>query len=197
MGEPGAMLSTNQVHGQDMNISDDNNAHTITINSVSNYSVDVYTGNALVSFFVDTGAAVSLVHGDIWDSIKLLAACNIDSSGWYSPSSERSVKAKLSLLGQKFDHKLVIAESLTSQGILGLDFLEANHCILSLATGELLMHGKSIPLQPQNTREPKIMQIEVAMNKTCTVEANSEMELMGKMPLTCEGTWMIEGNQYK
>ena len=55
----------NQVHDQDINISEDNNAHTITINSVSNYSVDVYVGNVLVSFLVDTGAAVSLIRGDI------------------------------------------------------------------------------------------------------------------------------------
>ena len=41
------------------------------------------------------------------------------------------------------------------------------------------------------------MQIEVSVNKTCTVEATSEMELMGKIPLTCEGTWMIEGNHSK
>ena len=138
-------------------------------------------------------------------SIKLPAACNIDPVGTRLVGADGiplqvrgSVKAKLSLSGQKFDHKLVIAEALTSQGILGLDFLETNHCIFSLATGELLMHGKSIlPLRPQNTREPEIMQIEVTVNKTCTVEANSEMELMGKMPVTCEGTRMIEGNHSK
>ena len=38
------------------------------------------------------------------------------------------------------------------------------------------------------------MQIEVAVNEMNTAEANSEMELMGKTFLTCEDTWMIEGN---
>ena len=66
-----------------MNISDDKNAHTIMINSVSNYSVDVYMSKVLVSFLVETRAAVSLIYGDMWDSIKLSVACNIDPvSSW-------------------------------------------------------------------------------------------------------------------
>ena len=48
-------------------IYDDNIVHTITINSVSNYSVDAYMSKALVSFLVDTRAVASLICGDIWD----------------------------------------------------------------------------------------------------------------------------------
>ena len=38
-------------------------------------------GNILVSFLVDTRAAVSLICGDNWDSIKLSATYNNDPVG--------------------------------------------------------------------------------------------------------------------
>ena len=47
-----------------------NNACTIAINSVSNYSVCANVFGSLVSFLVDTGAAVSLVSSEVWDRVK-------------------------------------------------------------------------------------------------------------------------------
>jgi len=45
-------------------------AQTITINSVSNYSVPAVVFDSQVLFLVDTGAAVSLISKEIWDHIK-------------------------------------------------------------------------------------------------------------------------------
>jgi len=45
---------------------------TITVNSVSNYSINVTIRGVKLSFLVDTGAAVSFIDGKIWDTIQQL-----------------------------------------------------------------------------------------------------------------------------
>ena len=51
--------------------------NTITINCVSNYSQKVCVKGVWVSFLVDTGAAVSLIDGRVWDSMSNTVKVNL------------------------------------------------------------------------------------------------------------------------
>ena len=57
-------------------------------------------------------------------------------------------KVELKLAGEIFQCPVLIARSLTSDAILGLDFLEANHCILKIADRELTFPdcGVTVPV---------------------------------------------------
>jgi len=46
-----------------------------------------------------------------------------------------SATISLSIAGQKFNHDFVIANQITTDAIIGLDFLEAHKCILNMAEG--------------------------------------------------------------
>lgn len=84
---------------------------------------------------------------------------------------------QLVMAEQQLEQKLIIADSLTSQGILGLDFLESNQCVLDLAQGRLLIHGEGIPLVSQSLRESvaTCSQVEVTAKETLVIGAASEM----------------------
>ena len=174
--------------------------NTITVGSVSNYSISARIGGAWVSFLVDTGAAVSLIDGKVWDSIKPLK-----DTVHLNPVTTRlvgvdgvplkvrgSAVINLSLMGLKVNQTLIVADSLTSQGILGMDFLESNHCILDLADGKLSTGGKTIPLDPLHIGMQAAVQVDVTVEENFVIEAESEMEIMGNVSNICNGTWLVE-----
>ena len=201
--EPRAPLPIDEVPGHDNNVTS-HNTPTLTINNVSNYSVTVDVGGDQVPFLIDTGAAVSLIRGDVWDRIKPCNAPKVEPANTRlvgvdgAPLQVRgSVMVQLVVAGQPFEQKVIIADSLTSQGILGLDFLEANQCVLNLAQGELLTHGKNIPLATQPLKNSVLTQVEIAARETFIIGAMSEMETMGEMQSDCEGTWIMEDKQLK
>ena len=39
--------------------------------------------------------------------------------------------------------------------------------------------------------------VEVVIPETVTIAAASEIEIVGRLPLTCEGTWMVEDKPVK
>ena len=108
---------------------------------MSNYSIKVNVGGVWVSFLVDTGAAVSLIDGKVWNNITQLKdkvtlnpfTIQLVGVDGVPLQVQGSASVKLFLKGLMMDKNLIVAESLTLEGILGVDFLESNHYILDLA----------------------------------------------------------------
>ena len=84
-----------------------------------------------VSFLVDTGAGVSLLWGDVWNRAvsgntkmelrgthKLVGVDGIPINVW------GTVSAKVSLETLTFKQQFAIADGITAEAILGMDFLE-------------------------------------------------------------------------
>jgi len=177
---------------------------TITINSVSNYTLHARVFNDNVSFLVDTGAAVSLVSSKVWNRIKPPTVPRMNSVNLRlvgvdgAPLQiQGSVTVDLEISGKIFKQELIVVNALTSEGILGLNFLEANSCVLDLARGELLSGGTRIALSARQLQENSMGHVEVVLPETLTIAATSEMEVMGKMPENCEGIWMVEDKPTK
>ena len=120
--------------------SPDNDMCTIAINSVTNYTVCAHVFSNEVSFLVDTGAAVSLVSSEVWERIKPPTAPRMNPVGLRlvgvdgAPLQiQGSVTIELEISGKTFKQELIVVNALTSEGILRLNFLEANDCVLDLA----------------------------------------------------------------
>ena len=128
--------------------SPDNDMCTIAINSVSNYTVCAHVFSNEVSFLVDTGAAVSLVSSEVWECIKSPTAPRMNPVGLRlvgvdgAPLQiQGSVTIELETSGKTFEQELIVVNALTSEGILGLNFLEANDCVLDLTWGNFVLVG--------------------------------------------------------
>ena len=70
-------------------------------------------------------------------------------------------------------------------------------CIFDLGQGELLSWGTRIWLCARNPQYPTIAQVEVTVPETFTVAAFSEVEVLGEMPVSCRGDWMVENKLLK
>ena len=106
-----------------------------------------------------------------------------------------SVTFELEMPGQTFCQELIVANALMSEGILGLNFLEANECVLNLSQGTMCSRGTNISLYAKGSQDLVI--IEVVLPETFTIAATSEVEVMGMMPESCEGVWMVEPKPLK
>ena len=93
---------------------------------------------------IDTGSPVTLLRGDVWDK------CNkkhqelelwmgqqlVGVNG--TPLAIRGFAVVEILLSQvTFKHQMLIVDSLVSESILGLDFLQKNRCTIDLVQGLL------------------------------------------------------------
>ena len=93
-----------------------------------------------VSLLLDTGAAVSLLRKDKWD---LIASPDTPLNPWNGPRLTGVEGSPLivfgcspiwiRLSGEVFQWTMLIVDQLTTEGILGLDFLEANSCSVNMA----------------------------------------------------------------
>jgi len=66
-------------------------------------------------------------------------------------------------MGLNVHQTFIVADSLTSQGILGMDFLESNHCILDLADGTLSTGGKTVSIDPLHGTTQAAVQADVTV----------------------------------
>ena len=99
---------------------------TITINSVSSYFLPVCVAGMEISCLVDTGAGVSLLSGDVLDKVgqrsiivepvihqKLVG---VDGIPLKVPGASTF---PLTIAGLEFQHRLIIADNITADAILG------------------------------------------------------------------------------
>ena len=163
----------------------------VHVNNISSYFVVGKVLETPVSFLVDTGAGVSLLRGDIWDR----AMPGMDKEAAYRlvGVDGGTVSVKVSLEGLVFNQKFVIADGITAEAILGMDFLEANRCVLDLCRGELVTKDIGmIPLQPHSSSKSSC--VKVTLVETMAIPSASEMEVKARVCAPSdEHIWMIEG----
>lgn len=77
---------------------------------------------------------------------------------------------ELTFAGEAFCCPVLVAGSLTSDAILGLDFLEANRCMLDMAEQKLCFpdRGVSVSLQ-DSSPDPDLIQARVTLQETVRI----------------------------
>ena len=91
----------------------------------------------------------------------------------------------------------MIVDGITAEAIQGMDFLEANKCVLDICKGELVMKDKGmIPLQPHSSSERSGHKVNLV--ETTVIPVDSEMEVTAKVCTPNDNqVWMIEGKMVK
>eukprot|EP00731_Ephydatia_muelleri_P000948 Em0001g948a len=118
-------------------------------------------GQGTASLIVDTGAGITLLRRDVWKGDlngKLLPwyGCKLVGANGGTLNVVGMVRAmQLGLGGKMFAVDTVIVESLTSEGILGLDFLEIYECIIDAANGVLTLGDSGLHIQLQKATRSK------------------------------------------
>eukprot|EP00731_Ephydatia_muelleri_P038701 Em0868g1a len=112
--------------------------------------------------------------------------------GNFSPSVERAYHVLFK--GTPFMVTCIVTDDITIEAILGLDFLEANSCVIDCGQKVLTFPSQklSIPFLSKTTAEQGVATVGLVLKEKTVVPAGSEMEVMVKIagPVT-NGTWFV------
>ena len=79
-----------------------------------------------------------------------------------------------------FSIDVVVAEGLTTDGILGLDFLESNSCTINTGRRTLQCGNVSMTVPLTSPSEPLVSQCAVVLTETTRIPPASELEVMAE-----------------
>ena len=158
-------------------------------------------GPQTVSFVADTGAAVNLLRKDYADRVT-------NSQTPLSVPEKTLVSVNGSLLklhgcatllvdfgGCKSEVRFTIAESLTVEAILGLEFLVTHHGTLNFRAGVLTLPDVTIPLAPVAAQRIETMPVSLA--EDLHIPPSCELEIMGHVPSALCGDYLLEQTAQK
>ena len=123
-------------------------ASLLAVNPVCAYHVVGSIYGVQVCFMLDTGVAVSLLPKDVWDK----TGRGHQLTPWTGPrlvgvegtplEVHGAATMEITLAAKSFQVDFVVVAVLRTQSILGLDFMENNHCIVN--AGQKTLHLRAL-----------------------------------------------------
>ena len=171
---------------------------------MSFYSIQGLLQDVAATFLIDTGSIISIVKASIWRKTDPECHQLMDYSGPHLVGVdgrplkvEGKVIACVSLGDSTSQEPLVVIEQLSTDAILGLDFLEKYRCTIDISARQLVIDERfSLPLEAEvKTKEDTQSDkpVLVACVSTVHVPPLLEMELEGEVQEPVNGAWMVEG----
>ena len=142
-------------------------------------------GGELISFLLDTGAAVTLIGSDVWKHVNAKQPTKLQSG-----SNQKLVEVDGSPLevhgqvhvtvvtqGNTLETQALVVSPLTTEGILGLDFLKKHQTTIDVRKRQLRLGSCDCTLLLVEARTPPTTQTRV-----CSIATIS----------TLQTTWLLE-----
>ena len=155
-------------------------------------------------FLVDTGAAASILNKQGWVKVSKQQEASLEVvSGRNLIGVEES---PLKILGavhlqviferQQFNVCFLVADSLTTEAILGRVFLKDNSCVIDVEKNLITFGNVGFTLKLNCLAgDSQIAHVSITLSNTLQVPACCEVEVMVNVPDgIAGGTWIVEGN---
>ena len=156
-------------------------------------------------YLVDTGATTSVLNKDIWTRVNQQMNCPLtDVTGkklvgveGYPLTVLGAASFQVVLEQQKLNVYFLVADSLTTEAILGRDFLRNNHCVIDVGRNLIKFETAGLTLKLlYSPGDSQIAHVSVVVDSVLQVPGCSEMEIMAKVPSAATGgTQIVENNQ--
>lgn len=180
---------------------------TFSIGSKKGFVLEGQINAVNVSILVDTGAAATVLSKEVWDRVNT-AGAELEPVGvgvalvgvQGSPLHlHGSTQQQLQLQGETFPVKMIVADALMSDVILGRDFLRTHGCIVELSKNRDVLHFKERGMMvtlSDSTDKPYVSCINVVLENTIQMPPHSEIETTGRVPPTTPNEiWMVENSK--
>ena len=180
-------------------------AHTKILSPIptGGYRVEGEVNGITTSFLLDTGASTTLLRKDTWERVKApsqkkLTPCleqrlvSVDGSP-LQVHGRAMVEFKLA--GEIFQLEVTVVSPLTSEAILGLDFLRQHRVTIDLGNQQMLFgesNGQRTPLK--ESAGPKSVH-SIRVVETIQIPPCSETMVMAETTGSIDGgSWLVESN---
>ena len=182
-----------------------NALHLCPVSRVGGYQLPGRVSGVDLTFLIDTGTAVTLLREDVWDRIikntELLPNPNLELVGADGSALKIHGTASLTLElnGKEVPMDAAVVSPLTTEGILGLDFLKSQRASIDLEREELRLQKQKCTLCQRATKSPCITQSKVKVQSNIEIPAYSELEILARMeePVQQCQTWLLESTLQK
>ena len=177
-----------------------NNTCTISTINMAGYRVNGKVCGISVSFLLDTGVSITLLRKDIWERVSAVSRnslspwsgqCLVGVNGSSLQVFGHS-ELQFMLSGREFMAQVLVVSPLTTEAILGLDFLQHHVATIDLGRKELLIGQESslhMPLCRLPLGRPGVCLVEPVHIPRC-----SELLVMGSTEESGEGTSILESS---
>ena len=177
------------------------------VNSLSpglDFVVQGYVNNVPAKFLIDTGAAATVISSELWEKSKLEGEQLTVPPGKRLVSVQGdplqlkgSTQIEMSIGGVVFRTEAVVADSLTTDVILGRDFLKEKQCTIKMgkesSTLRFQDHGVTVNLDGADLG---VEHVSIILDQGLHVPPCSEIETMGAVPaMTVHGSWIVEADK--
>ena len=129
-------------------------------------------------------------HSSAYD---LQGACRLVGVDVIPIKVRGAASVNVTVEGHTLSHQFIVADHITAEAILGMDFLEKNECILDLCKGRLSMKDLGVvQLQPYSLKKP-CTPAKVNLVETLIIPATAEVEVMAKLHTEDDNQmWMVD-----
>ena len=180
--------------------------HVIEISPViGGYWLHGTVNDVDVTLLLDTGAAVSLLHLDVWSQItppgglRPWSGASLVSAGGTPLTVHGCTTLPLDVGDNKFCTEFVVVSPLTSEAILGIDFLQAQRAQIDIGHRVLRLResGCDIHLSSPTTAGPTATQQLLHARDTVEVPPRCVMDIAAVCATVEGGVWLVEEAQNK
>ena len=179
---------------------------TFSVRSTTDYHLQGDINGISAKFLVDTGAATTLVSKDVWDKVATENEIELNQIPGNPPrlvgvqgpplQIHGTAQLQVNLSKEKFNAQILVADSLTTDVILGLDFLNQYKCVID--TGKQLIHFADREVTMSLNFPPggqQIAHVSVILDSNLNIPPCSELETIAKVPESANSsTWILESN---
>ena len=155
-----------------------------------------------VVILVDTGTPATVLSEEVWnrarvDGAELEPVAGVGLVGVQGSPLQLhgSAQVQLQLEGETFLGKMIVADSLMSDVILGRDFLKTHQCTVELSKNRDVLRFKELGMVitfSDSVDNPEISSLNVVLESTLQVPPHSEIEIIRRVPQAASNkTWMV------
>ena len=180
-----------------------NCVHSSSVIPTGGYRLSGSVDGVDLSLLLDTGPAVTLLRKDVWEQIsrekrpvlRPWLTMKLVTAGGMPLTVHGCASVNLRLGQETFESEVVVASPLTSEAIIGIDFLLKEQAAIDIPAGRLHLRGRGCDVK---LKSPAPVNDQVAHYPVCSAETvelppRSMMQIMGSVKVPTKGVWLLEG----
>ena len=174
-----------------------------SVSSAADYHLHGTVNGVATRFLVDTGAVVTLLSKGLWNQVnaerKYKLSTNYQKRLVGVQGSPLDIcgttEVRITLSEEEFDTLVYVVDSLTTEVILGRDFLKKHSCVIDVGQNLIQFGGRGLTMAlDSEAGGQQVAFVSVMLESELKVPAYSEMEVVAKVPRAASNrSWIVEG----